>query len=139
MEKLKEIKDKLLAVWAKTEPFRNKAGKILGKIGLVLSMIGKWIYRLRGLLMAVPVALVALKLAGQNMERLPKTVGIFLLENGNYQWMVDRSAAVMYPLGLTAVCLVLMLFSRKNIHPWLVSIFTLAVPILIYITNVFPA
>ena len=139
MEKLKQIKDKLLAAWAKTEPFRKKAGKVFKKIGLVLSKIAKWIYRLRGLLMAVPVALAALRLAGQNMERLPETVGIFLLENGNYQWMVERNAAVICPLGLTAACLVLMFFSRKNIHPWLVSIFTLAVPILIYITNVFPA
>ena len=89
--------------------------------------------------MAVPVAFAAIKLAMQNMERLPETVGIFLLENGNYQWMVARGAAVMYPLGLTAVCLLLMFCSRKIVHPWMISNFTLVVPILIYITNVFPA
>ena len=139
MEKLREIKDKLLAVWAKTEPFRSTTGKVFRKIGMVLSVIGKWIYRLRGLLMAVPVGFVAVKLAMQNMERLPETVGIFLLENGSYQWMIQRNAAVMYPLGLTAVCLLLMFCSRKIVHPWLISIFTLTVPILIYITNVFPA
>ena len=139
MEKLKEIKNKLLALWAKTEPFRSTAGKIIGKIGYVFSQIGKWIYRLRSLLLTIPVAFVAIKLAMQNAERLPETVGIYLLSNGDYQWMVERSVAVMGPLAVTAACLLLMFCSRRVIYPWLISIFTLVLPLLIYITNVFPA
>lgn len=139
MEKLKAFKDKLLALWAKTKPAREKTGKVFRKIGFVLGEIGKWIYRLRGPLMAIPVVVAAIRLAQKNMARLPETVGIFLLEDGNYQWMVARSAAVMCPLVLTAVCLVLMFCSRRTVYPWLISVFTLAVPIVIYITNVFPA
>ena len=139
MEKLKQIKDKLLAVWAKTEPFRSKTGKILGKIGFVLGVIGKWIYRLRSLWLTVPVALLAVRLALWNMNNLPENVGIYLLSDGNYQWMVDRNAAVIGPLGVTAACLFLMFCSRRVVYPWLISIFTLVLPILIYITNVFPA
>ena len=139
MEKLKEIKDKLLTMWAKTEPFRSKAGMVVGKIGYVLGQIGKWIYRLRGLLLAIPVAVVAIRLAMQNAERLSETVGIYLLSDGSYQWMVARSAAVMCPLAVTAACLCLMFCSRRVVFPWLISVFTLVLPWLIYITNVFPA
>ena len=38
-----------------------------------------------------------------------------------------------------AACLLLMFLSRRVVYPWLVSIFSLALPLLIYITNVFPA
>lgn len=139
MEKLKELKDKLLAFWAKTKPAREKTGRVLKKIGFVLGEIGKWIYRLRGPLLAIPVVVAAIRLAQKNMARLPETVGIFLLEDGNYRWMVERNAAVMYPLVLTAICLVLMFCSRRTVYPWLIAIFTLVLPIVIYITNVFPA
>lgn len=139
MEKLKAFKDKLLALWAKTEPFRSTAGRIFGKIGRVLSVIGQWIYRLRSIILAIPVVVVAIKLAIQNAERLPKTVGIYLLSDGTYQWMVERGLAVMGPLAVTAVCLLLMFCSRRVVYPWLIGIFSLVLPLLIYITNVFPA
>ena len=105
----------------------------------VFQSIGIWIWRLRGLLMAVPVAIAALYLAGKNMTRLPETVGINLLANGEYQYLIDRNLAVLAPLLVTGGCLVLMMLSRKNVYPWIISIFTLVLPILIWITNVFPA
>ena len=139
MEKLNEIKNKLLALWAKTEPFRSTTGRIFDKIGFVLSVIWKWIYRLRSIWLTVPVALAAVRLALWNMNNLPETVGIYLLSDGSYQWMMERFAAVVGPLGVTAACLFLMFCSRRVVYPWLISIFTLALPILIYITNLFPA
>jgi len=33
----------------------------------------------------------------------------------------------------------MMWLSRRTIYPWIISIFTLVLPILIWITNVFPA
>lgn len=134
-----ELKNKLQAAWAKTEPFRSKAGRIFGKIALVFRAIGKWIYRLRGLLMAIPVALAALGMAARNHRVLPDTVGILIQETGAYQWMVPRGTAVLIPLVVTGICLVLMFCSRRTVYPWLISIFSLVLPILIYITNVFPA
>ena len=139
MEKLKQIKDKLQALWAKTEPFRSTVSRVCGKIGRVISVIWKWIYRLRSIWLTVPVALVAVRIATWNLNHLPETVGIYLLSDGSYQWMVDRMAAVVGPLGVTAACLFLMFCSRRVVYPWLISIFTLMLPILIYITNVFPA
>lgn len=139
MEKLKELKNKLQTAWKKTEPFRTKTAAIFGKIGYVLSTIWKWIYNLRSILMAIPVVIVAIKIAMQNLSRLPEVVGIYLLSSGEYQWLVARNIAVLGPLAVTAACLFLMFCSRRVVYPWLISIFSLALPALIYITNVFPA
>ncbi len=123
---------------------RKTANKIelpqwLVKTWKVLKAIGRWIYRLRGLLMAIPVILAALYLASQNMARLPEEVGINLLASGEYQFLISRGLAVMAPLVVTGVCLVMMLLSRRTIYPWIISIFSLVLPWLIWITNVFPA
>ena len=112
---------------------------VLKKIGRVLAEIGRWIYRLRGLFMAIPVALAALYLASRNMARLPDEVGINLLANGQYEYLISRGLAVMAPLVVTGVCLVMMFLSRRTIYPWIISIFSLVLPWLIWITNVFPA
>lgn len=120
-------------------PWMDKTLDVLGKIGRVLASIGKWIYRLRGFFMAVPVVLVALHLATQNMARLPDEVGINLLANGQYEYLISRGLAVMAPLVVTGVCLVMMFLSRRTIYPWLISIFSLILPWFIWITNVFPA
>ena len=128
MEKNNELKNKLLSFWERTAPTRR-----------VLAGIGKWIFRLRGLLMAVPVAIAAIMLAIQNSRRLPAMVGINILASGEYQYMVARSTAVTAPLIVTGICLLLMFCSRKTVYPWLISIFTLVIPVVIYITNIFPA
>ena len=117
----------------------KKTWKVLKKIGYVLGEIGKWIFRLRGFFMAIPVALAALYLAAQNMSRLPEEVGINLQANGQYEYLISRGLAVMAPLVVTGVCLVMMWLSRRTVYPWIISIFSLVLPILIYITNVFPA
>jgi hypothetical protein len=117
----------------------EKTLNVLRKIGSVLKSIAKWIYRLRGFFMAIPVVLVALYLATKNMARLPDEVGINLLANGQYEYLISRGLAVMGPLVITGVCLVMMFLSRRTVFPWLISIFSLVLPLLIYITNVFPA
>ena len=120
-------------------PWMEKTWEVLKAIGRVFASIGKWIFRLRGFFMAIPVALAALYLAAQNMARLPEEVGINLLENGEYQYLISRGLAVMAPLVVTGVCLLMMWLSRRTIYPWIISIFTLILPWVIYITNVFPA
>ena len=117
----------------------EKTLNVLRKIGSVLKSIAKWIYRLRGFFMAIPVVLAALYLATKNMARLPDEVGINLLANGQYEYLISRGLAVMGPLVVTGVCLVMMFLSRRTIFPWLISIFSLVLPWLIWITNVFPA
>lgn len=107
------------------------------KFWQVVKMVAKWMYQLRSVLLAIPVAAIALGLAGKNMSRLPGTVGFFLQKNGEFQFLVTRSVAVMGPLAITAVCLLLMFCSRKVVFPWLISVFSLVIPWIIWITNMF--
>lgn len=131
--------NKLRAFWKKTQPARQKTAKVFRVIGNIFRQIGKWIYRLRGILIAIPVALGALFLAGYNMEHLPSQVGLNLLADGSYSITVTREVAVMGPLAVTAVCLLLVFLSRRIVYPWLIAVFSLVLPLLIYFTNVFPA
>ena len=110
-----------------------------GKFVRVMGGIFHVIYRLRSFFLAIPVGIAAVMLAIRNMSKLPEVVGINILATGEYQWMVARNVAVMAPLALTGVCLLMMFLSRRVIYPWLISIFSLAIPFVIWLTNVFPA
>lgn len=119
-------------IWGKVSP-------VFRKIEEVITVICGCIFRLRKIFMAIPVAYLAVKLAMENMERLPEAVGLNLLSSGEYAQMVTRDYAVYGPLGVTAFCLVLMFCSRKATFPWIISIFSLVLPYLIYLTNIYPA
>ena len=109
------------------------------KINSLISFIGTVLFRLRKLVMAMPVVWWALKLASYNRAHLPEEVGITLQSTGEFAQMITRDMAVMGPLGLTIACLLLMFCSRKAMYPWAISIFTLVLPILILISNLYPA
>lgn len=111
----------------------------IAKINSLISFIGTILFRLRKLVMAVPVVYWALKLASYNREHLPEQVGINLQSSGEFAQMITRNVAVMGPLGLTAACLLLMFCSRKAMYPWAISIFTLVLPLLILFSNLYPA
>lgn len=98
----------------------------------------KWIYKLRSVVLAIPVIVIAVYLAVQNMALLPGEVGIFLQTNGEFSVSVVKLVAVMGPLAVTAVCLLMMFLSRKVIYPWLISLFSLVLPILLLFLNTFP-
>ena len=104
----------------------------------VLGMTGRWAYKLRSILLSIPVAVVALALAVRNLTQLPTEVGINLLSNGEYQWVISRGVAAIVPLVITAVCLVMMFLSKKVLYPWLVSVFSLALPLVLWLSNIFP-
>ena len=120
-------------------PAIDKTKTVFKNIWTVLKRTGQWIYRLRSIFLAVPVILFALRLAVYNMQNLPEQVGINILTTGEYAQMIDRNIAVMGPLAVTALCILMMFLSRRIVYPGLISLFSLALPILIYITNVFPA
>ena len=139
MNKLQGFMDNVHQRWEATAAARAKVKNLFSMIGKIFQGIFKWIYRLRGLFLAVPVALVALRLAAFNKENLPEMVGIDLQATGQYTYLLDRETVIMWPLIITGGCLALMLLSRRTIYPWIISIFTLVIPILIYVTNIFPA
>ena len=112
---------------------------VLGKIGIVIRFIFRWLYRLRGILISIPVAIAAWRLAAYNKLHLPEEVGLNMLSNGEFGMTVSLQAAVMTPLFLTFGCLGLVLLSRKNLYPWIIAVFTLTVPLLLLMTNNFPA
>lgn len=126
----------------KSTDSKNNSGKaelFFRKIGNGVDFICHWIYKLRKIFMAVPVLWAAVKLAMDNAVRLPETVGLNIQATGEYAISVTRDYAVYGPLGVTLFCLLLMFFSRKATYPWIISIFTLALPWLIYLTNIYPA
>jgi hypothetical protein len=115
----------------------QKVGPGLEKTGKVLTITGKVLYHMRKVVLAVPVILVALWLAKHNMDTLPATVGIDLQANGEFAKSISREMAVYCPLALTGGCLLMMVFSRKVIYPWLISVFTLVLPLMLMLLNFF--
>ena len=112
---------------------------VIARINHIINFIGVWLFRLRKIVMAAPVVYYAVKLARYNMEHLPEEVGINLQSTGEFARMIGRNTAVMGPLALTLGCLLLMFCSRKAMYSWAISIFTLALPLLILLSNVYPA
>lgn len=104
----------------------------------VLKAVGKWMYRLRSVILAIPVAVAAVILAIYNQANLPSMVGLDIQASGEYAQVISKGVAVMGPLAVTAVCLLLMFCSRRVVYPWLISVFSLALPLVLYFTNVFP-
>ena len=117
----------------------QKVIAVFKKIGFVLGLTTKWAYKLRSLVLSIPVFVCAGALAIRNVRLLPEMVGINILANGDYQWFISRGAAVLIPFAITTVCLLLMLCSKKILYPWLVSLFSLVLPLVVWLTNSFAA
>lgn len=138
MAKLEELTKKLKF------PVREKAQTVAQdlspweKTKRVIGGIFSWIYRLRGLLLVLPVAYLAVRLAGYNLEHLPQMVGVNLQASGEFAKTISRELAVYGPLGLTAACLLMTLCSRKVMYPLAISVFTLVLPLLLLFSNNYP-
>lgn len=139
MNFLSTLKEKWQVLCEQSKPARKKIGKTMRKTVKVLKRIWAYVYKLRAPILAVPVAVGAICLAVMNMVKLPESVGINLLSNGEFSMMVSRGVAVFVPLCVTLVSIVLMFGARKTLYPWLISLFTLVLPLLIFVTNVYPA
>lgn len=107
--------------------------------GRVLSIIGKVLYHMRKLFLAIPVVWLAVRLYGEAMDRLPQAVGLLLQKSGDYAYMLEKETAAMGCMAVTAACLLMMFCSRRTLYPWLISLFSLVLPILLIVTNIFPA
>ena len=116
----------------------SKVKDVIGKINRIINLIGLWLFRLRKFVLAAPVVYYALKLAEYNRTHLPEQVGINLQSTGEFAQYISRNMAVMGPLALTGGCLVLMFCSRKAMYSWAISVFTLALPLLLLLSNMYP-
>jgi hypothetical protein len=151
MEFFHNLKDKWNILWEKCSPVLRTIGTVFAAIGRAIGTLCKYIFRLRALFMANPVAVIAVIEAMINTSRLPDTLeyatigldfdatqtlfGPFVM----HIEQLSRETAVMGPLMLTAACLVFTIFSKRTLFPWIVSIFTLVVPVLLYLMTQYPA
>ena len=117
--------------WQKTKLAFQKTGRVLG-------IIGKVLFYMRKLFLAAPVVWFAVRLYGYAMEELPETVGILLQETGDYYHYLPKDTAAMGCVAVTAACLLMMFLSRRTLYPWLISVFSLVLPFLLILTNIFP-
>ncbi len=139
------VKDPVPTETGDSEPAENETAESKegekepkNKFLKVMRIVFKTIYHLRGLFMAIPVIILALRFANYNSEHLPLLVGLNLQSNGEFAKMISRETAVNTPVFLTLGCLGVMCISRKPVYPWLISLFTLAIPVLLLLTNMYP-
>ena len=131
---------------AKWKHFCEAARPILNKIGKELSAamdgvvaVCSFIAKFKKLFLGVPILTVALIMAFVNLFSLPALVGFMLQGDGSFAFEIVREVAVLVPLLITLVCLLLLFISKRTMTPWMVSLCSLLLPLLLYFTNVFPA
>lgn len=118
-----------------TKPFRKE----MSKFGRKVKKLWTQIYKFRDVVLAIPVVVGSIWLACMNLAKLPGTVGISLQANGEFSSTMGKGLAVLLPLLLTGLCLLLMIASKRKLYPWLISMLSLLLPLLILVTNVYPA
>ena len=124
---LKNMGQKIRGAW-------NNSASARGKIASFCSATGKWTYKLRAFVLAIPIVAIAVILAVSNMATLPAAVAIGLpnIVNGILVFqevLVSKILAVFIPLLVTAFCLLMMFLSKRISFPFLVSLFSLILPI----------
>ena len=139
MKQIEEIKDKLRQFWDKLKPWMAKADRGLKKAKSIWRKAWPWIWQMRKLLLALPVVYLMLYFARLNWNVLPESVGLHLQTTGEYARYITREMAVYVPLGVTGGCLGMMFLSRKTLYPWMICMFSMLLPLLILVTNIFPS
>ena len=139
MKKLEQFAATLLELREKAQPHLKKAGERYQKAKEIWKKAWPWIWQLRKVLLAIPVLYLALYLARLNWNVLPEQVGLHLQATGEYARYITKETAVYGPLWVTGGCLAMMFLSRKTVYPWMICMFSMLLPALILITNIFPA
>lgn len=159
--------DRLIEKWYRfvdaVSPFNRGVRQVFRAIARTFRNLWKYVFWFRSVILAAPMAVVAVVLAAQNMNRLPEQVSytkiLFYTEKmpKNFEFLfstdaenalfdifvlsqdfLTRTQAVFMPLAMTAVCIVLMIFSKRMLYPFLIGLLTLAMPIVLYIFTMFP-
>jgi len=117
----------------------EKFGEGICSIGALFKNNWRLGFELRKVVMAIPVVIAMVSLANECRQQLPEMVGINLMANGDFEKLVARETAIAATMAITVVCLVFMFLSRKTVYPWLISLMSLLLPILLIVTNIFPA
>ncbi len=119
---------------------KNAQGQLKdSKLGPILQKL----YKYRSVVMALPVVAGSAILATFSLAKLPAKVMLNLPAVAEREIILkmvelDKGTAVIVPVLVTAVCLLLMFCSRRQVYPWLISLFSLALPVILLIAGIFP-
>lgn len=118
---------------------KSQSKKKWDNVWKIAKKIWHYVCVFRAVIISIPVLIYAIVLAFRNASNLPETVGLNLQATGDFAITWGRPVAVLVPLLITLLCVLMTCFSKRPLFPWLVSIFTLAIPMLIWFINVYPA
>lgn len=139
MKQIEQLTAKWNELRAKAQPWLEKAGGFWQQVKKYWAVAKPWIWRLRKVLFAIPVVYFAFYFARMNWNALPEQVGLNLQTSGEYAKYISKELAVYGPLGVTGGCLAMMFLSKKTVYPWMICMFSMLLPLLLLITNIFPA
>ena len=125
--------------YLQAKPYIVKMRSVFAVVSDKVIFAWNYVMKFKKIVLAAPVGAMAVILALQNMIKLPVIVGLDLQYDGEFTVQIIREVAVLGPMAITAICLLLMFVSRRTLTPWLVSVFSLALPLLILLINTFPA
>ena len=139
MKQIEQLKVKANELRQKAAPYLEKADKGYRKLKAGWTVASPWIWRMRKVLFAIPVVYLALYFARLNWNVLPEQVGLNLQTSGEYAKYISKELAVYAPMGVTGGCLTMMFLSRRTVFPWMICMLSMLLPLLILVTNIFPA
>ena len=133
-----DTKERFAAFRQKLQEKNKQEGK-----GSTFRYVCQWVYKLRSVFMAIPVAFAAIVMAIYNAGHLPERVSVYFPSFAQEEMIIkltelSRGSAVLIPLLITAGCLLLMFCSRRHTYPWLISIFSLVLPLFFLFVGLFP-
>lgn len=131
-----EIKDTTKEAPSSTKKSAQK--KSNGKTQVILKNVWKYIWMFRGAIISIPVLVIAIKEAFRNAATLPEKVGLNIQATGQFGMTVPRSTAVVVPLLITIGCALMASLTKRPLYPWLISIFSLVLPWVIWAINNYP-
>ncbi|MBR0446287.1 MAG: hypothetical protein IIX23_03215 [Oscillospiraceae bacterium] len=107
-----------------------------------LRAAAKVVYKFRSLFMAIPVVACSINLALVSAAKLPSKLMLSIPAVQERELVLklvemDKTTAIFVPVLITAVCLLLMFCSRRQLFPWLISIFSLILPVTLIVAGMF--
>lgn len=159
--------DRLIEKWYRfvdfVSPFNRGFARVFRAFRRTFQNLWRYIFWFRSVILGAPLAVAAVVLAAMNMSRLPDQVPYTKLlfyseqkqkflpflftneaENVLFGFLavipdtISKIQAVFMPLVMTAVCIVLMILSKRMLYPFLIGLLTLVLPFVIYWFVVFP-
>ena len=139
MKQLEQLTAKFSELRQKAQPAIEKATNAYQKAKKIGKKAWPWIWAGRKILLSIPVLWLMLYFARLNWNVLPELVGLNLQTTGEYAQYISKELAVYGPMGVTGGCLAMMFLSRKTLYPWMICMFSMLLPLLILVTNIFPS